>query len=225
MSGKTQIIVAVLVVAALGALVALEPGSAGKKVVLPPNSVGSLQVKDRSLLARDFARGQLPRGLRGRVGARGPRGLPGAQGPVGPAGPAGPAGAKGEAGPQGPAGPTGPKGDAAVSAYAYVIPPEVSMHADPVLMTEQSRNFASVTNPALGLYCLEPSIPLQPAQRSWVASVEYSRSVGTGVTTAQPDAGVRCPAGTFGVRTLRFAPSPTPHWEAAWDVAFMVVVP
>jgi len=27
------------------------------------------------------------------------------------------------------------------------------------------------------------------------------------------------------VRTLKFAPAPTPHWAPAWDVAFMVVVP
>lgn len=64
---------------------------------LPTNSVGGAQlkknavtspkVKNRSLLARDFARGQLPRG------ARGPAGPRGAQGPAGPAGPAGAAGA------------------------------------------------------------------------------------------------------------------------------------
>lgn len=222
MSGRMKVLTAVLAAAVLGGLVALESGTAGKTVMLPPNSVGSLQVKNRSLLARDFARGQLPRGPRGRVGARGPQGPTGLTGPQGAPGPAG---AKGDAGPQGATGPPGPKGDAAVAAYAYVVPPEVSMHADPVLIAEQSRNFATVTNPALGLYCLEPSIPIQPDKRSWVASVEYSRSQGTGVNTAQPDAGTACPEGTFGVRTLRFAPSPTPHWEAAWDVAFMVVVP
>ena len=109
--------------------------------------------------------------------------------------------------------------------YAYVVPPEVSLQADPVLVVAQSRNFASVTNPALGLYCLEPSIALLPSEKSWVASVEYSRSSLAGVTTAQPDSGAGCSAGRFGVRTLRFAPSPSPHWEPAWDVAFMVVVP
>jgi hypothetical protein len=207
MSRKVKILSAAVGAAVVSALVVFESGSAGGKVALPPNSVGSLQVKDRSLLAKDFARRQLPRGLRGPAGAQG------ARGPVG------------ERAPQGPAGQQGPKGDAAVSAYAYVVPPEVSMHADPVLVTQQSRNFASVSNPVFGLYCLEPSIPLQPESRSWVASVEYSRSAAAGVTTAQPDAGLRCPEGTFGVRTSRLAPSPTPHWEPAWDVAFMVVVP
>ena len=101
------------------------------------------------------------------------------------------------------------------------------MQADPVLIAKQSRNLVEVTNPALGLYCLKPKpgSHLDPGELSWVASVEYSRSKLAGVTTAQPDAGPGCPASTFAVRTLRFAPSPTPHWTAAWDVAFMVLVP
>jgi len=54
---------------------------------LAPNSVGTRQVRDRSLLKRDFKRGQLPRGRRG---VRGPAGPVGAAGPTGPRGPAGP---------------------------------------------------------------------------------------------------------------------------------------
>lgn len=50
---------------------------------LPKNSVTSTQVKDKSLLARDFKRGQLPKG------ETGPAGAPGAAGPQGAAGPAG----------------------------------------------------------------------------------------------------------------------------------------
>lgn len=63
---------------------------------LKSNAVISSKVRNRSLLAVDFARGQLPRG---------PRGFRGSQGPQGIAGPAGPAGAPGPAGPAGPAGP------------------------------------------------------------------------------------------------------------------------
>lgn len=164
--------------------------------------------------------------VKGPQGSQGPAGSTGAAGPQGAKGETGPQGPKGETGatgPVGPAGPRGPSGNAAVTAYAYVVPPEVSMHTDPVLVTTRSRNFESVTNPATGLYCLEPSLPLDPSRRSWVASAEYSRSVG--LSTAQPDAGVACPAGMFGVRTLKFAATPTPHWAPAWDVAFMVVVP
>lgn len=54
---------------------------------LKKNAVTSAKVKNRSLLARDFARGQLPRGERGPAGPRG------AQGPAGAAGPPGAAGA------------------------------------------------------------------------------------------------------------------------------------
>jgi hypothetical protein len=75
-----------MAVACLALLVAL--GGTGYAAIqaLPRNSVTTLQVKDHSLLARDFKAGQLPRG---------------------PQGPAGPAGAAGPAGPQGPAGPSG----------------------------------------------------------------------------------------------------------------------
>ena len=74
-------------------------GGTGYALTIPKNSVGSKQlrknavtgvkVKNRSLRASDFARGQLPAG---------PRGVPGAAG--GP-GLTGPAGAKGERGLQG----------------------------------------------------------------------------------------------------------------------------
>jgi collagen triple helix repeat protein len=161
-----------------------------------------------------------PQGPAGPAGATGPQG---AKGDTGAQGAKGDTGATGATGPAGPVGAQGPRGDAAVTAYAYVVPPEVSMQTDPVLVTAQSRNFKRVTSPITGLYCLEPSVPLNPNERSWVATAEYSRSAG--LSTAEPDAGVGCPAGTFGVRTLKFAATPAPHWAPAWDVAFMVVVP
>lgn len=222
MSRKATIGAALCATFVLAGILALA-GSAGRAPGLAADSVGTSQVVDGSLLARDFARGQLPRGVAGPRGSQGATGVPGPQGPAGPAGPAGDRGPQGVAGPSGA---RGPKGDAGVTAYAYVVPPEVSLQADPVLVTGQSRNFSSVANPRLGLYCLEPvpSAQLLPSERSWVASVEYSRSSLAGVTTAEPDS-AGCPAGMFGVRTLRFAPSPSPHWEPAWDVAFMVLVP
>jgi hypothetical protein len=63
-----------LTVACLALVVALA-GTGYAAIRLPRNSVTTVQVKDFSLLARDFKRGQLPAG------------------PQGPAGPAGPAGA------------------------------------------------------------------------------------------------------------------------------------
>ena len=49
------------------------------------NSVGSRQVIDHTLRAKDFRKGQLRRGPRGRAGAAGPTGLRGATGLQGPA--------------------------------------------------------------------------------------------------------------------------------------------
>src|SRR5204863_4820020 len=63
-----------MVIACLALLLALA-GTGYAAITLPRNSVTTVQVKDFSLLSRDFKRGQLPTG------------------PQGPAGPAGPAGA------------------------------------------------------------------------------------------------------------------------------------
>jgi hypothetical protein len=228
MRGKSGVAVLAAAVV-LVATVVISGGSAAKQPVVPPNSVGSLQVKNGSLLAKDFAAGQLPGGKTGATGpagaqgGQGPQGPQGAQGPQGPAGGPGPQGAQGAQGPQGP---QGPKGDRGAAAYAYVVPAEVSMQTDPMLIAARTSGFSSVTNPVLGLYCLTPSSSsLDPSTRSWVANVEYSRADHSTVTTAEPDIDVRCPAGTFGVRTVKLAPSPAAHWAPAWDVAFMVVVP
>ena len=88
---------AALVVACIALLVALGGTSvAAVSQLVPRNSVGTVQlrsnavisakVKNRSLLAVDFRRGQIP------VGPTGPAGPAGAPGPAGAAGPAGPAG-------------------------------------------------------------------------------------------------------------------------------------
>ena len=78
-----------LVVACLALLFALAGTGVAASQALPRNSVGTLQVKNRSLLAIDFKRGQIPRGPAGPAGPQGPQGPAGAQGPAGPAGPAG----------------------------------------------------------------------------------------------------------------------------------------
>src|SRR3954451_2975860 len=93
-----------LVVACLALAVALG-GTSYAAVALPAGSVGTKQlqngaviepkVRDHSLLARDFARGQLPQG---------PQGIPG------PPGSAGPSGTQ------------GPKGDSATKSFAVISP-------------------------------------------------------------------------------------------------------
>jgi hypothetical protein len=69
-----------MVIACLALLLALGGTSVAAIQALPRNSVTSVQVKDFSLLAKDFKRGQLPRGATGPAGPAGP------QGPAGPAG-------------------------------------------------------------------------------------------------------------------------------------------
>jgi hypothetical protein len=103
-------------VALLALFVALG-GTSYAAVKLPRNSVGTPQikknavtgakVKDRSLMAADFAAGQLPAGARGEPGAQGATGPAGAAGPAGPAGPAGAAGAAGAKGDKGAPGDAG----------------------------------------------------------------------------------------------------------------------
>jgi hypothetical protein len=71
---------------------------------LGDSAVTSKKVKDGSLLAKDFALGQIPTGPRGATGATGPTGATGAAGPSGAAGQNGAPGAAGAPGLQGPAG-------------------------------------------------------------------------------------------------------------------------
>ena len=116
MSPATIIALVALAVALGGtgyAVVALQPNSVGT-AQLRNAAVTSKKVKDGSLMAVDFKKGQLPRGPRGyegeigATGATGPTGATGAQGPEGPAGPAGPVGATGTTGATGATGPPGP---------------------------------------------------------------------------------------------------------------------
>ena len=74
-----------MVVACLALALALA-GTGYAALKLPRNSVTTVQVKDRSLLARDLKAGQLPAGPKGPVGPTGPAG-PGARcALVGPSG-------------------------------------------------------------------------------------------------------------------------------------------
>jgi hypothetical protein len=90
--------------ATVAVFVALGGSSYATVATVAKNSVGSKQVRDRSLLARDFKKGQLKGGTAGSSGPVGPAGPAGTEGPAGPAGPPGPAGPQGAAGAQGPSG-------------------------------------------------------------------------------------------------------------------------
>jgi len=96
-----------MVVAVIALVMATTTTGYAATQLLPRNSVGNAQlrrnavtsskVRNRSLQAVDFARGQLPRGARGATGPQGPAGAPGARGATGATGPQGPAGAPGTA--------------------------------------------------------------------------------------------------------------------------------
>jgi hypothetical protein len=73
-------------VTATMALVVALGGTSYAAIKLPANSVTSKTVKDRSLLSKDFKRGQLPAGKKGAAGPAGPAGPAGTPGPAGPAG-------------------------------------------------------------------------------------------------------------------------------------------
>jgi len=73
------------------AAVTLPTGSVGNRQ-LKPGAVSTAKVRDRSLLARDFKRGQLPRG---EPGLAGERGVPGPKGDKGDRGAQGDPGAPG----------------------------------------------------------------------------------------------------------------------------------
>jgi hypothetical protein len=81
-------------------------------------TVTTRDVRNRSLLAKDFRAGQLPAGPKGDTGAAGAKGD---AGPAGAKGDAGPAGAKGDAGPAGPQGMQGEQGPAGASGSTEVL--------------------------------------------------------------------------------------------------------
>jgi hypothetical protein len=73
-------------VTATMALVLALGGTSYAAIRLPANSVTTKNVKDHSLLSKDFKRGQLPAGKQGLAGPAGPQGAPGPKGDAGAAG-------------------------------------------------------------------------------------------------------------------------------------------
>ena len=183
------------------ALVVALGGTSWAAITLPPNSVTSVQVKDHSLLAVDFKKGQLPRGPKGVRGKRGRTGPTGATGGLGPAGPPGPQGVPGTA-----------------RAYAWV---SKTGTVDP----GRSRNLV-VNHFQPGSYCVTPA----PGSGITVGAVEPVVSPdwadGPGIRplaliNAHGDT-VHCPAGTgWLVYTEDIDVSPT----SRVDVAFSIVIP
>ena len=126
------------VVATLALFIALG-GSSYAALKLPANSVTSAQVKNGSLLKKDFKAGQLPKGAKGAKGAKGDKGAPGDRGATGAAGPAGLAGAAGTA-----------------RAYAQVTAAG---------LVDVSKGITVATHPIPGWYCLafDPALGVSSA--------------------------------------------------------------
>ena len=170
-----------LIVAVVAIVLALG-GTGYAALKLPRNSVGQAQlrqgavtsakVRNGSLRAVDFARGQLPAGPRGQAG---PRGSSGSRGPTGNTGSRGRTGASGRTGPAGINGATGPAGPAGMTrAYGVV-------KADGTLVAAKSKNLTATRVPAqVGTYCVTPTAAagIDPA------TVQPAATADAGSTTA-----------------------------------------
>ncbi|MFZ1924839.1 MAG: hypothetical protein WAU42_01725 [Solirubrobacteraceae bacterium] len=198
--------------AVLGAMTIAVPALAG--VEDGPTAHSSSSKCFVARIAKHRVRECLERGARGLPGPPGPRGLTGATGKTGKTGATGKTGLTGPTGPQGPAGQPGAPGTA--RAFALVQP---TSPGKPTLIAPQTANITSVSEPALGVYCLAPSAGINPAAEAPVASPEVSYSSKEEVGTIAVNAkSTHCP-GNFEVDTY------TPGGVASSNYAFTIVVP
>ena len=161
------------VVATLALFLALG-GGAYAVTTLPKNSVTSVQVKNRSLLAKDFKKGQLKAGKTGAAGPTGPQGDRGLGGPAGAFGPPGIQGPKGD-----------PGVDGTAKAYAYVS------SFGTVGPNSKGITDSNITAKAFGEYCItglaftprvaivQPDVLSNNGQQNYVAEVQTPND-GTG---------------------------------------------
>jgi hypothetical protein len=179
-------------------------GGAWAAVALPNNSVGAKQlkadavrsskVKDGSLLAKDFRRGQLPRGAKGDTGA------PGQKGDTGAPGQKGDTGAPGQKGDTG--APGAPGNDGTARAYGVI-------NADGTF--SRSKGIAAVSHPTAGNYCITLDAGIDPASTVPIATPNFTgddTSIGDNLPQALVEGGtgnsphLTCPSGTLGVVTM-----------------------
>lgn len=188
---------------AITALLVALGGTSYAAITLAPNTVGSAQIKNRSVRPVDLAAKARPLGatqlrqaieqvvtdpttglqitVKSEKGDTGPQGPVGSQGEQGPAGPKGDTGAKGETGSMGP---QGPAGHAVAYGYAAVD-------------NTGSKVGATVTHPGLGVYCVDA-----PGVISLTVTPD---AVGARAAVTAP--GGSCgPAADFGVTVLSDPP-------------------
>jgi hypothetical protein len=141
-------------VAYLALFFALGGTSIAAANALPRNSVGSPQIKNRSIQKVDISRRTVA-ALHGARGVRGPAG------PAGPTGATGATGATGTTGAPGAPGATGAPGSAL--GYAWV-------DASGALDAARSKGVNSVTQPVNGFYCFDLSVDAKNA----IASAQHN---------------------------------------------------
>jgi hypothetical protein len=204
---------------------------------LKANAVVSAKVKNRSLLAKDFKKGQLPAGAKGDTGAAGATGDAGPKGDAGAKGDPGANGTPGGTGDHGPTGPTGPGGvgttgptgpAGAVRAYGAI-------QGDGTIDTADSKNIVSVTHSAgsPGAYCVnvDPSVPVA-TNHSAVATLDV-RGGDTGGTqdgafqNGQIVVGRVCTGNAIGVITNRLVSANNGNnvTTTGTDQAFFILIP
>lgn len=177
-------------VVAIIALVAAMAGTGWAAFKLPRHSVGHAQLKknavtssnvrDRSLLARDFRPGQLPSGGRGGTGATGPRGARGPRGRTGARGPVGPTAVTASALGDPPAG---------VGAFSAIATATITTTTSGRLLVNGSSPVATVTCGATACsQSYELFVDGQP-----IAKTTYTLSAGAGAsrTSAVAIAGIK----------------------------------
>jgi hypothetical protein len=174
-----------LVVACIALLLALG-GTGYAAFKLPPNSVSSIHVRDNSLLAKDFARNQIPKG---------------------PSGPAGPQGPQGPQGPAGVAGPTGPAGPSGASALKWAL------FAKDGSIVNQSNDMRLVSTPSGGSYLVNVGSAARGKAILVTSSFAGSDTVARGSASASPcggpPEGITCPANNDANHVWVFTYSPT----------------
>ena len=184
---NTIIAVTALAVAVLGST---PLGHAAARLVLPKDSVGSgqlkanavtgVKVKNGTLTAAKFKKGQLPvgpQGPKGDPGAQGPKGDPGAQGPKGDPGAQGLQGDPGTQGPKGDPGAQGAKGDTGAQGLQGIqgLPGTARAYGSVSKSgsLDRSKNVAGITHPQPGTYCITLAGGINATQTGLITTPNY----------------------------------------------------
>ena len=163
--------------------------SAVRSKHIKDNQVTTQDVKDASLMAADFAAGQLPSGSGGSAGSagsqgdagpqgpEGPRGPQGATGPQGLAGPDGATGPQGATGPEGATGPQGPQGPMGPSAAFQNVRDAGSGNLELSATCNSPTTITSLTLPGPGYYVINATgTVFTPGTGENMARIELQRS-------------------------------------------------